>query len=277
VFAPILTTNPYLIQKATNNQNIRTRINLTMTCYNVKDSVAFVTGTNRKNGIGRAIVESLVEHGAKKVYATARNVSQLEELVAAHNGKVVAVALDVSDLDAIQALGAKYPDVTLVVNNAGFNAETSSLGDIAMVQKEIAINYIAPLSIVQSFAPFLNKTESTESSKGSAIVNINSIASLVNFPGFGTYSASKAASHSLTQAQRREMPYCLVIGILPGPIDTDMAANVPYDKETPSSVAEAIVDALKNGTEDIYPDAMARQLHDGWKTDAKALENQMTQ
>jgi NAD(P)-dependent dehydrogenase (short-subunit alcohol dehydrogenase family) len=248
-----------------------------MTSYNIKDSVAFVTGTNKRNGIGRAIVESLIEHGAKKVYATARNVSQLEDLVAAHNGKVVAVALDVTDLDAIQSLGAKYPDVTLVVNNAGLLAATSSLGDIGMVQKEIAINYIAPLSIVQSFAPSLNKTESTTSSKASAIVNLNSIASLVNFPAAATYSASKAASHSLTQAQRRDLPNSLVIGVYPGPIDTDMAENMPFEKESPSAVAEAIIDALKNGTEDIYPDAMARQLRDGWKTDAKALEIQMTQ
>jgi NAD(P)-dependent dehydrogenase (short-subunit alcohol dehydrogenase family) len=248
-----------------------------MTSYNIQDSVAFVTGTNRKNGIGRAIVESLIAHGAKKVYATARDASQLEELVAVHDGKVVAVALDVTDLDAIKSLGAKYPDVTLVVNNAGFNAETSSLGDIAMVQKEMAINYIAPLSIVQSFAPFFSKTESTESFKGSAVVNLSSIASLVNFPGFATYSASKAASHSLTQAQRRELPNTLVVGVLPGPIDTDMAENLPFDKEPPSVVAEAIIDALKNGAEDIYPDAMARQLFEGWKSDAKAMENQMTQ
>jgi NAD(P)-dependent dehydrogenase (short-subunit alcohol dehydrogenase family) len=204
-------------------------------------------------------------------------VSQLEDLVAVHNGKVVAVALDVTDLDAIQSLGAKYPDVTLVVNNAGLLAATSSLGDIGMVQKEIAINYIAPLSIVQSFAPSLNKTESTTSSKASAIVNLNSIASLVNFPAAATYSASKAASHSLTQAQRRDLPNSLVIGVYPGPIDTDMAENMPFEKESPSAVAEAIIDALKNGTEDIYPDAMARQLRDGWKTDAKALEIQMTQ
>jgi hypothetical protein len=37
------------------------------------------------------------------------------------------------------------------------------------------------------------------------------------------------------------------------------------------------MDALQNGTEDIYPDAMARQLRGGWKTDAKALEYQMKQ
>jgi NAD(P)-dependent dehydrogenase (short-subunit alcohol dehydrogenase family) len=249
-----------------------------MTSYSIQDSVAFVTGTNRNNGIGRAIVESLIANGARKVYATSRKVSQLEELVALHNGKVVAVALDVTDLDAIQLLGAKYPDVTLVVNNAGMNAEASSLGDIGKVQMEMAINYIGPLSIIQSFAPFLNKTESTTStsSKGSAIVNLNSISSLVNFPGVATYSASKAASHSLIQAQRRDLPNSLVIGAYPGPIDTDLAINSPFEKETSSVVAEAIIDALKNGTEGIYPDAMARQLFDGWKADAKAMEqNQM--
>jgi NAD(P)-dependent dehydrogenase (short-subunit alcohol dehydrogenase family) len=248
-----------------------------MTSYNVKDSVAFVTGTNKKNGIGRAIVESLIKHGAKKVYATARNVSQLEELVAAHNGKVVAVALDVTDLDAVRALGAKYPDVTLVINNAGMNAEASSQGDIGAIQKEMAVNYIGPLSIIQSFVPFLNKNESTANSKGSAIVNLNSISSLISFPGVATYSASKAASHSLTQAQRRDLPNTLVIGAYPGPIDTDLAVNLPFDKDTPSVVSEAIIDALKNGTEDIFPDGMAKQLFDGWKTDAKAMENQMTQ
>jgi hypothetical protein len=56
-----------------------------------------------------------------------------------------------------------------------------------------------------------------------------------------------------------------------------MAVNLPYDRESSSTVAVAIVDALKNGTEDIYPDAMARQLNGGWMTDAEALENQMTQ
>jgi short-subunit dehydrogenase len=190
---------------------------------------------------------------------------------------VVAVALDVTDLAAIQSLGDNYPDVTLLVNNAGLMAGTSSLGDIGMAQKEIAINYIAPLAIVQSFAPVLNKIESTTSSKASAIINLNSISSLVNIPQCGTYSASKAASHSLTQAQRRDLPNSLVIGVYPGPIDTYMTEGFPVDKEPPSAVTDAIIDALKNGTEDIYPDAVSRQMSDGWKADAKALENQMTQ
>ena len=245
-----------------------------MLSFHTQDSVAFVTGTNRKNGIGRAIVEALLAQGARKVYATARKVEQLDELVASHPDKVVPVALDVTDLQAIAGLGTEFPDVTLVVNNAGYFGETSSLlDDIEVAQREIAVNYIAPLSVVKSFAPVLQKNTNT-----TAVVNVNSIASLVNFPQGGTYSASKAAAHSLTQAQRRDLPNSLVIGVYPGPIDTDMAQNLPWEKTSPSTVAETVISALRGGSvEDIFPDPMAQQLSEGWKTDAKALERQMAQ
>src|SRR3569832_1083094 len=49
--------------------------------FNIENSVAFVTGTNKPNGIGSHIVRALLEHGAKKVYATARDESQLDYLV----------------------------------------------------------------------------------------------------------------------------------------------------------------------------------------------------
>jgi len=238
--------------------------------FQIQDSVAFVTGTNKKNGIGRAIVEALLESGAKKVYATSRESSQLDELVAAHSGKVIAVELDVTDFDAIEQLSVKYPDVNLVVNNAGFFGMTASVeNDLAVAIKEIEVNYFAPLAIVRSFADILKQ------SKSSGVVNINSIASLINFPAGGTYSASKAAEHSLTQAQRRELPTTLVVGVYPGPIDTDMAKDLPFDKTSPMDVANIIVDALKTGAEDVYPDAMAQQMHEGWKSDAKMMEQQM--
>jgi NADP-dependent 3-hydroxy acid dehydrogenase YdfG len=69
---------------------------LIITSFNSKGSVACITGKTRKNGIGHTIVEALPRQGAKKVYATARNVSQLENLVAEHNGKVVAVIFNAS-------------------------------------------------------------------------------------------------------------------------------------------------------------------------------------
>ena len=104
--------------------------------------------------------------------------------------------------------------MTLVINNAGYlsGGSGSSLeNEITKVQQEMKVNYFAPLAIVSSFAPLLKKSDQ------SAVVNINSIASLVNFPVAGTYSASKTATHSLTQPQRRDLPKSLVVGVYPGP------------------------------------------------------------
>ena len=240
---------------------------------NIENQVAFVTGTNKKNGIGRAIVHALISEGVRKVYATARDTNELQDLVDQYDTeKVIAVPLDVTDLNAIQNLSEQYPDVTLVINNAGYlsGGSGSSLeNEIAKVQQEMKVNYLAPLAIVSSFAPLLkNSTES-------AVVNINSIASLVNFPVAGTYSASKAAAHSLTQAQRRDLPNSLVVGVYPGPIDTAMAEELPFDKTPPSAVAEAVITALKKGEEDVFPDGMANHLFDNWKTDAKSVEREM--
>jgi NAD(P)-dependent dehydrogenase (short-subunit alcohol dehydrogenase family) len=249
-----------------------------MASFVVQNSVAFVTGTNKKNGIGRAIVEALVSNGASKVYATARHVSELDDLVAQNNGKVVAVELDVTDLEAVEKLAELYPDVTLVVNNAGYFGGTTSLGDIDKIKTEISINYLAPLAIVKSFSNVFAKALSSEADvKPTALVNINSIVSLVNYPAGGTYSASKAASHSLTQAQRRDLKNTLVIGVYPGPIDTAMADGMDSEKTPPSAVASAIIDALLNGTEDVFPDPIAAYVHEGWKKDAKAMERQMAE
>jgi NAD(P)-dependent dehydrogenase (short-subunit alcohol dehydrogenase family) len=247
-----------------------------MASFKIQDSVAFVTGTNKSNGIGRAVVEALLANGASKVYATAREASQLDDLVAQHDGKVVAVALDVTDLDAIASLSELYPDVTIVVNNAGYLGGASTIaGDLNGIKTEILVNYLAPLAIGRTFSEvFEKKAASLENDnvKPTALVNITSIAGLVNFPIAGTYSASKAAAHSLTQAQRRDFPNSLVVGVYPGPIDTAMAEGFDLEKTPPSAVAAAIIEALQNGTEDVFPDPTAVQLHEGWKNNAKALE-----
>lgn len=240
-----------------------------MTNFKIQEKTAFVTGTSRSNGIGRALVAELLSRGSAKIYATARRAEQLDDLVAKYSGRVEAVALDVTDRDAIGRLAGRFPDVDLLVNNAGIFTEAGALGDPRAALQEVEVNYVAPLLISQAFGPRLR------AAKG-ALVNLNSIASLVNFPLGATYSASKAASHSLTQAQRRELaPDVLVVGVYPGPIDTDMAEKIPFAKTPPTQVAKAIADALESGLEDVFPDPMAQQMYEGWKNDAKAMERQM--
>ena len=243
--------------------------------FRIADSVALVTGTNKANGIGSHIVRALLENGASKVYATARQASQLEYLVSElGSNKVVPVELDVTDLDAIAKLPSLYPDVTLLVNNAGIVGGYGST-TIAQAQLEIQVNYLAPLAIVQAYVDTLK--QATENGKPTALVNINSITSLINFPGVGTYSASKAAVHSLTQSQRRDLSTSLVVGVYPGPIDTDLAKEIDLPKTSPRDVALRVVEALENGSEDIFPDVLSAQMFENWKKDAKAIEQQMAQ
>ncbi|MGH9841206.1 MAG: SDR family NAD(P)-dependent oxidoreductase [Blastocatellia bacterium] len=161
----------------------------------IEGSVALVTGANR--GIGRAITDALLERGAKKVYATARDPKTLEALKQRYGSRVVPLRLDVTRADQVAEIARQAPDVDLLFNNAGvFEArELTSEATVDQARREMEVNYFGPLRMLQSFADTLAQ-------RGGAIVNIGSAAGLTNIPFIPTYSASKAALHSLTQAAR---------------------------------------------------------------------------
>ncbi len=157
----------------------------------IEGAVALVTGANR--GIGRALTEALLIRGVRKVYATARNPEALRAL---HDKRLVPLRLDVTDVDQVRAAAEAASDVELIFSNAGVslarNFADSALLDQARLEMEV--NYFGPLQLLQRLAPTLARNG------GGAIVNIGSAAGLTNIPFFSTYSASKAALHSLTQA-----------------------------------------------------------------------------
>ena len=83
----------------------------------IEGRVALVTGANR--GIGRALVEALLERGARKVYAGARKPEALASLVATSEGRVVPLRLDITDAAHVRQAVAEAGDIDLLVNNAG--------------------------------------------------------------------------------------------------------------------------------------------------------------
>ncbi len=236
----------------------------------IEGKAAFVTGANR--GIGLAFVEELLAAGAAKVYAGARNTASLEGLVERSNGKVVPVELDVTKPEVIKAAATAHKDVAVLINNAGIAAFEGliSANDSTPARDEMETNYFGTLNMIRSFAPVL------AANGGGAIVNLASIASHVNFPVLGSYSAAKAAVHSLTQGVRAELAAqgTHVAGVYPGPVDTDMAENFPMDKTAPNAVAKAVLEGLEAGEEDIYPDPMSTEMHAALLGNPKAVERQ---
>lgn len=241
-----------------------------MSKIKVKGAVIFITGCNRKRGIGRALVEEAIKRGAKKIYATARNSSQLDDLVSRHPGIVVPLSLDVTNKHEVDQIVQKAGDTQILINNAGFAGFSGICFNYSedTARQELEVNYFALIHLTRAFCKTLIKNQN------GAIVNLISIGGLSSFPLAATYSASKAAAHSLTQAVRAELtPHGIsVFGIYPGPISTDMADELNLEKETPSNAAIRIFDGIERGIEDITTDPFADHFVKELRKDPKAVE-----
>ena len=123
------------------------------------------------------------------------------------------------------------------------------------------MNVFGLLRVVQAFADIL------KANKG-ALVQLNSVASIKSFSAVATYSASKAAAYSLTQALREELGAhgVSVLSVHPGPIDTDMAKQAGLEGEPTSVVADGIVASLAAGDFHLFPDQVAKQFETAYQS-----------
>lgn len=157
----------------------------------INDSIALVTGANR--GLGRALVDALLEQGARRVYAAARDTSSLT----AHGDQVIPVRLDLTSAADIAAAAVQAPDVNLLVNNASaaYFADplTAERDKIAL---EMATNYTGTVDLTRAFVPVIEQT-----GRG-AVVNVLSLLALASTPPMAGYSASKAAHRHARRLRR---------------------------------------------------------------------------
>jgi NAD(P)-dependent dehydrogenase (short-subunit alcohol dehydrogenase family) len=227
----------------------------------IEGAVVLVTGANR--GLGKAFARALVEAGAAKVYAGARDPSTVTD------PDVVPVQLDVTDHARVEALARELGDVSIVINNAGAAQGARAVGgdDLAAHRGEFEVNYFGTLAVARAFAPVLKRNG------GGALVNMLSALSVVSFPQFGNYSASKAAAWSLTNALRTQLRAqgTQVVAVHAGFIDTDMAASVTSPKIAPEEVARQSVEALRTGAEEVLADDVSKSVKAAVPNDLQAL------
>jgi NAD(P)-dependent dehydrogenase (short-subunit alcohol dehydrogenase family) len=226
----------------------------------VESSAALVTGANR--GLGAAIAQELLDAGAK-VYGAARDVTTIT------NPDVIPVTLDVTSDDDIANAARACGDVSIVVNNAGILRSSPSLasGAIDAARSEMETNFFGTMRTARAFAPVLRENG------GGALVNMLSALSFVSMPQGATYSASKAAAWSLTNALRMELrgQGTLVVAVHAGFIDTDMAAGVDGEKISPQSVATQIVAAIEADAEEVLADPTSEMAKAALPNDLTAI------
>ncbi|WP_026911127.1 SDR family oxidoreductase [Patulibacter minatonensis] len=209
----------------------------------ITGSTALITGANR--GLGRHFALQLLERGATRVYATARDPSTIDV-----PGAEV-LALDITDADSVAAAARVASDVTLLVNNAGVSRYQDLVtGDLDAIRAEMEVNAFGPLRMLRAFAPVLG------ANGGGAIVNVNSRMSWTSHPGAGGYGMSKAAAWSLTNSARMELAEqgTLVTGLYLSSTDTDMMAGWDVPKNDPADVVRAALDGVQRGAVEVIAD-----------------------
>ena len=188
-----------------------------------------VTGAAR--GLGAAIAESAVDHGARAVVVTDILEDELAATAARLGPTVHAHPLDVADPDAwrqlesfLRDLGGR-PDV--LVNNAGI-VITGSVADIdpADLHRTLAVNVGGTLLGIQSFVRLHRQTADA---RPGSIVNVSSVRGLIGGGGAAAYSASKFAVRGLTKSAAIELGSLgiRVNAVCPGPIASDMSIGNP--------------------------------------------------
>ena len=225
------------------------------------DQAVLVTGANR--GLGAALVAEALRRGARRVYAGTR-----QDLHGVDD-RVVPIRLDVTNPSQIGAAAGAIDRLNLLINNAGVG-HFEDLTDPAVLAEHLRVNLYGPHAVAQAVLPKLIAS-------GGSVVNVLSIAALASLPVMASYSVSKAAAFSLTQAQRALFAGrgVRVHAVLAGPMDTDMVRDMTIPKSQPAEVARSIYDGVLAGREDIFPDPMTAALEEGWDNGPlKALERQ---
>ncbi|SEC91219.1 Short-chain dehydrogenase [Rhizobiales bacterium GAS191] len=186
--------------------------------------VALITGGSR--GLGATLAAFLAAQDYDLVL-TSRHSDELDAAARAlshYSGRVLPIAGDVAEEDHRQKLIAAAWDLgglDLLVNNASDLGPTPlpALADYPLDQltRVLAVNVVAPLGLVQTALPLLQKRQGL-------VVNLSSDAALGGYPGWGGYGASKAALDliSLTLANELKEHGVAVVSVDPGDMRTAM-------------------------------------------------------
>lgn len=209
-----------------------------------KGNTVLITGGS--SGIGLALARKFLQ-AQNTVIITGRNSQKLADVKQMFPDVITEVA-DLNDFNALQKLVNRYPNVNILINNAGIQYNYDFVNpEIAteLIETELQTNLIAPLQLIKLMLPHLITKPKA------AIVNVSSGLGLVPKQTAPVYCASKAGLHIATKALRWQLETTpiKVFEIIAPLVDTPMTQGRGKGKISP----EALVDEFWNDfTRDRY-------------------------
>lgn len=217
------------------------------------NTVAVVTGANRANGIGFALVEELLARGCSSVLGSYHRLEHSKALLdlAERDQRVEAQVLDLTDPDTASEFAKfahkKYQKIDLLINNAGIGGTRSTsiiTAPIEDFEGQLQVHTIGPLRLTQLLWPLL------ENSMLPVIVNVSSTGGSMSriSRSYLFYGPAKAAQNALSIQMASNLEgRAIVIPIHPGWVVTDMGgSNAPL---SPTESARGILDRVEQATE----------------------------
>jgi NAD(P)-dependent dehydrogenase (short-subunit alcohol dehydrogenase family) len=194
-------------------------------------STWLITGCS--TGLGRALAAAVIDAGHNAV-VSARDVAKVADLAEAAPDRTLAVALDVTDPEQVDAAARRaverFGGVDVLVNNAGYGYRAAvEEGDDADVRTLFDTHFFGTVAMIKAVLPAMRARRS------GAIVNISSIGAQLTPVGSGYYAAAKAAIEGMSGALRGELaPLGIsVTTVEPGAFRTDFAGRSLLQSVTP--------------------------------------------
>jgi len=229
------------------------------------NKTAFITGANK--GIGYGIAKHLglsgwnIVLGARDKARAEKAITELEVLGVKVSGWVNVELADLKQVEiTAQEIAAKYPEVSLLVNNAGIPgnmADASYETSIADIKETLDVNFIGTFALTKALIPTIAKNEGR-------IVNVTVPSEISPYWHPLAYVASKAAQNAMMgvmaiEFQQKNVPV-EIFSVHPGPTTTDLNGNMAlpgfHDIETVGKkMAELINDGQSHKGEfvELYP------------------------
>jgi NAD(P)-dependent dehydrogenase (short-subunit alcohol dehydrogenase family)/uncharacterized OB-fold protein len=238
--------------------------------------------TDGRNAVGQAMAKAFAAAGASILFVGIADpwkpFAGMEALRKIEGVEIV--PLDVTDTESVTEFAEQNGGRIDILVNTAEHTRPGGIVErhgLTVAREELDVRYLGLLRLAQAFGPVMRGRGADGVNAATAFVNLLSVYALMNWPAYGAHSAAEAACLSAAQAMRAELRPggVKVVNVFVGPLETEWFLTVPPPKVTPSALAKAVVDALRQGVEDVYVGDVAQDVRARLAVNPKALEREL--